>query len=291
MFTAMLILSMGLSGIPEAPVAAWEFNSPGEVQPWRANSHMSHVLPRTASWHATPLTGIRSSRIPRRNSPPARRSSWCSASGPARRGKAAFWTAKTEGQYGGFDPSGDEFHGGTAGGLAGDRHSPFWHAEARCGNSGSTSEGAHFEVDWLRVYDCRSAAPAGTRTAGTSTTAVRPGGCGLEAARWFLRRFNWTWRKRVGLAHAQSRCGHHGVAVLGQFRRVRVAALSFEVPASADFRVCDIELQGESAWRGAIVASASRRGRVRFRGEIARDHRKTPAPRTSACSISDLRTA
>ena len=41
MFTAMLILSMGLSGIPEAPVAAWEFNSPGEVQPWRANSHMS----------------------------------------------------------------------------------------------------------------------------------------------------------------------------------------------------------------------------------------------------------
>lgn len=40
----MLILSMGLSGIPEAPVAAWEFNSPGEVQPWRANSHMSHVL-------------------------------------------------------------------------------------------------------------------------------------------------------------------------------------------------------------------------------------------------------
>ena len=59
--------------------------------------------------------------------------------------------------------------------------------------------------------------------------------------------------ERGGFAHAQSRCGHHGVAVLGH-RRFGSQALSFEVPASADFRVCDIELQGESAWRGAIVA-------------------------------------
>ena len=255
----MLILSMGLSGIPEAPVAAWEFNSPGEVQPWRANSHMSHVLAEngilacdTIDWDPFfTYSGAQLATSPTQFVVLRIRAS------KAGEGQL-FWTAKTEGQYGGFDPS-------KVTSFTVEQPEvwqeivilPFWHAEGTLRQFRlDLYEGAHFEVDWLRVYDwAGGAAPAGDTYRwdfddGGEAWRLWPGSRTLVSPPLQLDVAEKGWVSLTLKADVATTASLFWANSAGFGSQ----ALSFEVPASADFRVCDIELQGESAWRGAIVA-------------------------------------
>lgn len=258
-FTAILVSLIGLSGVPGAPIAAWEFNSPEEVQPWRANGHMTNVAAEngilacdTVDWdpfytyseaqlEATPwqfvVIRIKASQ--------------------AGEGQL-FWTPDMEGQYAGFSPSKvTSFKVEQPDAWQEVVILPFWHTEGTIRQLRlDLYEGAHFEVDWLRVYDWgKGVAPAADTCRwefddGGEAWRLWPGNGALVSPPLQLDVAAKGW---VSLA-LKARTATTASLFWANSRDFGRDAQTFEVAASEDFRVYDVELQGESSWRDAVVA-------------------------------------
>ncbi len=259
MFAVLLLCSLGLSGIPEPPVAAWEFNSPEEARLWRPNSHMEHVSVEngilscdTIDWDpfftcseaelATSPTQFVVLRI---------------RASKAGEGQL-YWTSQKEGPYSGFDPS-------KVTNFTVEKPNlwqeivllPFWHTEGTLRQLRlDLYEGAHFEVDWLRVYDRAEGATAASDSYrwefddGGDSWRLRPESRTLVSPPLHLDITEKGWVSLAVKARAATTASLFWAHSTGPGSH----GLSFEVPASDTFQVCDIELQGESTWRDVIVA-------------------------------------
>ena len=259
MLTAILVSLMGLGGVPEAPVAAWEFNSAEEAQAWHANSHMTNVTAEdgilscdTVDWD--PFFTYSEAQF--------ETSPWQFAVlriKASRAGKGqVFWTGEMEGQHGGFsEKKVTNFTIEQPGVWQEVVLLPFWHAEGTIRQLRlDLYEGTHFEVDWLRVYDWAQ---------GRAASA--------DVYRWELEDGGEAWRLWSGRGIFVSPPLNLPVAEKGWAsitlkseksttaslfwagsRAAGREAVTFEVTASEDFRMYDIELQGESSWRDTILA-------------------------------------
>lgn len=258
MLTAILVSLVGLSGVPEAPVAAWEFNSPEEVQPWRPNGHMTNVTAEngilscdTIDWD--PFFTYSEAQI--------ETSPWqfvVLRMKASRAGKGQlFWTADMEGKYGGFsEKKVTSFTIEEPDAWQEVIILPFWHTEGIIRQFRlDLFEGAHFEVDWLRVYDWAQGRSPSVETYrwefedGGEAWRLWPARGILISPPLNLAIAEKGWASIMLKAEESTTASLFWTGSRGPGRE----AVTFEVPASDDFRVYDIELQGESSWRDSIL--------------------------------------
>ncbi len=259
MLTAILVACCSVSGVVEAPVAAWEFNTPEEVTPWRANSYMTNVTAEngilscdTIDWD--PFFTYSEGHI--------ETSPWQFVVLRIRADRAGkgqlFWTADMEGQHGGFsEKKVSNFTIAQPDTWQEVVILPFWHSEGTIRQLRlDLYEGAHFEIDWLRVYDRGAGADPLTGIYrwdfedGGEGWRLWPGSGVLLSPPLNLPVAEQGWASITLKAAKASTASFFWSASSGAGRD----AQTFEIGTSSDFRVYDIELQGESSWRDAIRA-------------------------------------
>ncbi|MFO7975359.1 MAG: glycoside hydrolase family 99-like domain-containing protein [Candidatus Hydrogenedentota bacterium] len=250
---------ISLAGVPEMPIAAWEFNTPKEVEPWRANSHITNVTAEngilscdTVDWD--PFFTYSEAQI--------ETSAWQFAVlriKASREGKGQlFWTGDMEGKYNGFSEK-------KVTNFTIDQPDtwqevvilPFWHTEGTIRQLRlDLYEDAHFELDWLRIYDSakdRTPATDKYRWAfedGGEAWRLWPGSGILVSPPLNLSVADKGWVSIALKAEESTTASLFWTGARGPGRETR----TFEIDASDDFRVYDLELQGESAWRDSILA-------------------------------------